>query len=95
MKTVVEYLGPDDPIDDEELPEFDRIVTDPKMLGGKPTIRGHRISVQFVLERLSTGESIDSFAACYKLDREDVTQAILFAASRMTKHLSTEVACHS
>jgi len=33
----------------------DYIVADPAVLGGKPTIRGTRISVEFVIQRLAQG----------------------------------------
>jgi len=33
----------------------DRIVCDPKILLGKPTIKGTRLSVAFILERLADG----------------------------------------
>lgn len=34
---------------------FDRIASDPAILGGKPVIRGTRISVETVLEWVATG----------------------------------------
>ena len=33
----------------------DRIVCDPKILVGKPTVKGTRLSVAFILERLADG----------------------------------------
>ena len=33
----------------------DYIVADPEILGGKPTLRGTRISVEFVIQRLAQG----------------------------------------
>ena len=33
----------------------DRIIVDPKVLAGKPVIRGTRISVDFILELLASG----------------------------------------
>lgn len=83
METVVEYLDRDAPFEEDEVETFDRIVQDPNMLGGKPTIKGHRISVQFVLERLVSGETVDSFAKHYNLDVDDVKQAVRFAAYHM------------
>ncbi len=42
------------------------IVADPDLLGGKPTIRGTRLSVEFILgclaERMSTDEIADTYA---------------------------------
>ena len=34
---------------------FDRIVSDPAVLGGKPIIKGTRISVELVLEWIASG----------------------------------------
>ena len=44
---------------------FKRIVSDPAVLGGKPCIRGTRISVEFVLELLASGAA-----------RQDILQTI-------------------
>ncbi len=36
---------------------FDRIVCDPEILSGKPTVKGTRISVEIILEWLGSGGS--------------------------------------
>ena len=36
-----------------------RIITDEEILSGKPIIKGTRISVEFILELLSSGMSVD------------------------------------
>ena len=60
---------------------MDRITYDPAILGGKPTIKGTRISVQFILELLAAEMSIDEILAEYPhLNREDVLAAINYAA---------------
>ncbi len=60
---------------------MDRITYDPAILGGKPTIKGTRISVQFILELLAAEMSIDEILAEYPhLTREDVLAAINYAA---------------
>ena len=64
---------------------FDRITSDPAILGGKPIIRGTRISVQFILEWLASGGSIGDFTKTYPhVTAEDVEQALLFAASQVS-----------
>ena len=74
----------DDPVD-EEPDVFDRIAVRPDLLGGKPCIAGTRISVQFVLERLASGESVAEIVRTYPhLNDAEVRQAILFAASHMS-----------
>ena len=60
---------------------FDRIVSDPAILGGKPIIRGTRISVEMVMEWLASGASRDDVLKAYAhLAAEDVEQAIGYAA---------------
>ncbi len=59
----------------------ERIVIDPKIMGGKPVIRGTRMPVYFVLELLACGWSIDDILREYpQLTREDVLAAIEYAA---------------
>ena len=38
---------------------FDRITSNPAILGGKPIIRGTRISIEFILDLLSSGATGD------------------------------------
>lgn len=62
-----------------ELP--DRIVMDPEVLSGKPTIEGTRISVEIVLELMASGLGIDEVLEEYpSLEREDVLAALDYAA---------------
>jgi uncharacterized protein (DUF433 family) len=59
-----------------------RIITDPAILGGKPIVRGTRISVEFILELIASGASADDIVKAYpQLTREDVSDAVQFAAS--------------
>ena len=64
------------------LPESkDRVVVDPRVLGGKPVIRGTRIPVYLILELLANGWSVDDILREYPhLTREDVLAAIRYAA---------------
>ena len=60
---------------------FDRIVTDPKILGGKPCIKGTRISVQIILELLASGAGVDDILQAYpQLTTEDIVEALRYAA---------------
>jgi uncharacterized protein (DUF433 family) len=59
----------------------DRIVVDPAVLVGKPTIKGTRISVELILDRTSDGWTMEDILTSYPtLTREDVLAAITFAA---------------
>ena len=58
---------------------FDRIISDPAILSGKPCIRGTRISVEFILELLASGAGRDEILKAYpQLKSEDVEQAVRY-----------------
>jgi uncharacterized protein (DUF433 family) len=60
---------------------FDRITAEAGVLGGKPIVKGTRISVEFILELVASGGSIADIVRQYPfLMQEDVHQAVLFAA---------------
>lgn len=60
------------------------IVSRPDLLGGKPCIRGTRISVDFVLEVLARGESLEAILAAYPSGTEEgLAAALRFAAERV------------
>ncbi len=59
---------------------FDRITSDPAILSGKPCVKGTRLSVEFLLELVASGGTIDQIVKKYpQLTGEDVEQAIKFA----------------
>lgn len=58
---------------------FSLIYSDPKILGGKPVIRGTRISVQFIMELIHSGASVDAIVFSYPhLTKEGVNAAIQY-----------------
>lgn len=63
----------------------ERIVSDPDVLVGKPTIKGTRLSVEFILERLANGWTEQMLLDNYpRLTREDL-QAVFAYASESLK----------
>lgn len=59
----------------------ERIVSDPDIMVGKPTIRGTRITVELILEKLGEGMTIEEMLEAYPhLTREQVLAALQFAA---------------
>jgi len=63
---------------------FDRITTNPEILGGQPTIRGMRLTVRRVVEAVATYPNRDDLFREYpELEPEDVRQALEFAASNL------------
>lgn len=58
----------------------DRIVVDPAILVGKPTIRGTRVSVELVLEHLAANPDLgELFAAFPHLTLDDVRACLAYA----------------
>jgi uncharacterized protein (DUF433 family) len=67
----------------------DRITIDSTICGGKPTIRGKRITVQTILEFLSTGDSKEDILKNYPtLEADDIVACIRFAALLMDHQYS-------
>ena len=65
---------------------LERIVVDPKVMVGKPVIKGTRIPVYLILELLAAGMSVADVLGEYpELTREDV-QAALEYASKILQH---------
>jgi uncharacterized protein (DUF433 family) len=67
---------------------FKRITMDPEKCFGKPCIRGMRMPVTSILAFLSGGMTIDEMLAEWpELEREDILQAIGFAAVLMEERV--------
>lgn len=59
---------------------LDRIESDPEVMLGKPVIRGTRITVEILLEKLSGGASVEDLLSDYpRLEREDVLASLAYA----------------
>ena len=63
------------------MPPSERIVVDPKILAGKPVIRGTRLTVEFILELLAAGQSENDLLTNYPgLTREDILACLSYAS---------------
>lgn len=59
----------------------DRIEVNPKVMMGKPVIRGTRLTVEMIVRKLSEGASeADLLAAYPRLTQEDIRAALGYAA---------------
>jgi uncharacterized protein (DUF433 family) len=62
--------------------DADRIVEDPEILAGKPTVRGTRIAVGVVLAYLANNPNFDDLFADYpRLTMDDVRACLAYAQS--------------
>ncbi|MFZ5447573.1 MAG: DUF433 domain-containing protein [Thermodesulfobacteriota bacterium] len=60
-----------------------RITFDPEIMGGKPCIRGMRVTVGAIVGLVASGKTFDEVLAEYPyLEREDVLEALAYAAWR-------------
>jgi uncharacterized protein (DUF433 family) len=69
-----------------------QIISDPGILGGKPCVRGTRLSVEFILELLASGASETDIVAAYpQLSAEAVRAAVTYAAKGMKNEVVWDV----
>lgn len=74
------------------MADFDRISHDPAIMGGKPIIRGMRVTVGMIVGQIGAGVTIDELLADYPyLEREDIMQALRYAA-RLAEERDVELA---
>ena len=64
----------------------DRIAFDPQILDGKPTVRGTRIAVELIFERLADGWTLRS-PASYPGSRTDDLRAVFAFAAELIRHM--------
>ena len=65
------------------MEQFDRITQQPEVMGGRPCIRGMRVTVGMIVGMIGSGHSIEELLVSYPyLEREDVLQALRYAAWR-------------
>ncbi|MBK9730787.1 MAG: DUF433 domain-containing protein [Chitinophagaceae bacterium] len=59
----------------------DRIISDPKIMLGKPVIKGTRITVEIILKKLSEGAAVKEILEMYPhLLEEDIYATLQYAA---------------
>ena len=60
---------------------FDRITSNPNILGGKACVRGMRISVSLIINLVANGMTAEEIIVEYPdLEPEDIQQALCYAA---------------
>jgi uncharacterized protein (DUF433 family) len=64
------------------MQELRRITVDAGIMGGKPCIRGLRVTVGMIVEAVAAGRSTDELVADFPyLEAEDIREALRYAAS--------------
>lgn len=79
-------------MDDLINQSFESITSNLEILGGKPCIKGTRISVDMILEWIASGATIHDICKNYShLNEAAVVQAILYAAHRLKNETFIEL----
>ena len=66
------------------MPDLDRITRDPVIMGGKPCVRGMRVTVGMIVGLVASGHSRAEILSAYPyLEEEDIRQALAYAAWRV------------
>jgi uncharacterized protein (DUF433 family) len=64
-----------------------RITIDPEVMGGKPCIRGMRVTVGMVVESMAAGSSVEQLLTDFPyLEEADIRAALAFAAQLAQGH---------
>jgi uncharacterized protein (DUF433 family) len=59
-----------------------RIVVDPKIMAGKPIIKGTRVPVDAIIHRIAQGEEIEDILKDYpRITRQDIKASLEYASS--------------
>jgi uncharacterized protein (DUF433 family) len=71
----------------DDVQQLSRITMDPDVMGGKPCIRGMRVTVGMIVEALSAGRTIEQLLADFPyLEEADIRDALAFAARLAQGH---------
>jgi len=66
------------------MPNLERITRNPEVMGGKPCLRGIRVTVGTVVGLVASGHSTQEILLAYPyLEEEDIRQALAYAAWRV------------
>ena len=81
-------------MDERQL--LDRISCDPKVMLGKPVIKGTRLTVDYILNLLGHGSSNEEILAEYQdLTQEDIQACLLFASQSLSSTAFMPLAARS
>lgn len=69
-----------------------KIVRNPKILAGKPTIAGTRISVELILNLIEHGQTFENIMEGYDLTEDQIKAAVEFARKNVVKNYPPQTA---
>ena len=68
------------------MPTFDRITFNPLQMGGRPCVRGMRVTVGLIVGMVAAGRTREEILSAYPyLEAEDISQALAYAAEKMSQ----------
>ncbi|MBI2489599.1 MAG: DUF433 domain-containing protein [Planctomycetes bacterium] len=71
---------------------LNRIETNPKIMFGKPVVKGTRLTVEIILEKLAYGETEDEVLKEYPfLKKDDIKAALLYAAKTVSLEETVQI----
>jgi uncharacterized protein (DUF433 family) len=80
------YRVDEDVIDDDD---FQRITSEPRVMLGKPVIKGTRLTVEHILNLLASGVTPEEIVAEYDgLSEQDIRACLRFAAQSLREHVA-------
>ena len=66
------------------MDQLTRITFNPEVMGGKPCVRGLRVTVGTIIGLLATGKNVKEILKAYPyLEEEDIHEALIYAAWRV------------
>jgi len=72
---------------DDDVLHFDRITMNPEVMGGKPCIRGMRVTVGMIIEAMAAGRTIEQLLADFPyIEEPDIREALAFTARLAQGH---------
>jgi uncharacterized protein (DUF433 family) len=67
------------------------IISDPDIMGGRPIIKGHRLTVSQVIGHIAAGDSVEEVRENYDLTADEIQAALNFAAEAVEARERTYV----
>ena len=70
-----------------DVQQFDRITMDPEVMGGKPCIRGMRVTVGMIVGAMAASRTVEQLLADFPyIEEADILEALAFAAHLAQGH---------